>query len=471
MSAFNFKRIADPVHGTIGVSELEIAILQTSSFQRLRQVRQLGLAHLVFPGADYSRFSHSVGACHVAGRMLDALEANSAVTIDAHEKQLYRLAALLHDVGHYAFSHAMEEAIANHFSKMLFTGASAPAGTRPLFFKHERAGEEVVKEDPEIRSALEGGGFDPAKVSHVFMREDPALRFSSLVSSDLDADRIDYLLRTALHTGLPYGSADLGYLLTQICFADDRICFREKALRTAEHFLLCRYFDYQQITYQKTVAGLELVLKDVLTALLEAGGLAFSAADVTGYIRSREWSRFDDTFVTQRIAELRGDTSDPALKLKCDAILERRPPKLLGAWEKIDELIKPEHSRLLLKTARDKRDQWADTLGLDPKLIYVWDKPLTALTKIQPYAPIRDTVDGHGTAGDVEEVRRKFEEEIHILRAPDTPLVPIVALKNSLMSVLSRYTLYAVRVYAVVPDEMEGRIGEMRALVQKALEH
>src|SRR5438046_9773791 len=114
MGSFDAKRVADPVHGTIGLSELEAAVINTGAFQRLRNVKQLGLAHLVYPGADYSRFSHSVGACHVMGRALEALRAYARVTIEDDDIQLYRLAALLHDVGHYPLSHELQEAVTHN---------------------------------------------------------------------------------------------------------------------------------------------------------------------------------------------------------------------------------------------------------------------------------------------------------------------------------------------------------------------
>src|SRR5713101_5180121 len=122
MGSFDAKRVADPVHGTIGLSELEAAVINTGAFQRLRNVKQLGLAPLVFPGADYSRFSHCLGACHVTGSILEALRSSgSADSLTDERIQIYRLSALLHDVGHYPFSHAMEEAVKDYYSSLLLS--------------------------------------------------------------------------------------------------------------------------------------------------------------------------------------------------------------------------------------------------------------------------------------------------------------------------------------------------------------
>lgn len=147
------KRISDPVHGIISLTEVELAVVDSRAFQRLRGVRQLGLAHYVFPGADYTRFAHSLGACHVMGRIMEALKSGGA-SIDAKMVQVHRLAALLHDVGHYPFSHATEHAMEDHYKDTLLTppnaGAASP-GTEataavdpqePGFLNHELLGRD-----------------------------------------------------------------------------------------------------------------------------------------------------------------------------------------------------------------------------------------------------------------------------------------------------------------------------------------
>ena len=101
---FNAKHIQDPIHGTIGLSKLEAAILATPSFQRLHSIKQLGFVPLVYNGANYSRFEHSVGACHVMGTMIDAIERNTKKELGPNTKRDYRLMALLHDLGHYPYS-------------------------------------------------------------------------------------------------------------------------------------------------------------------------------------------------------------------------------------------------------------------------------------------------------------------------------------------------------------------------------
>src|ERR1700722_10928706 len=223
LGTFARKRVSDVIHGPIGLSELELDLIQSPAYQRLRGIKQLGLAHYVYPSADYSRFSHSLGVCHVTGQILTALRA-SGVTITDEEMQLYRLAALFHDVGHYPFSHATEIAIKNHYGAQLYQsvsqarldfGAGHDDALPEPYFMHEQVGKEVITRDPTIAARLARADIDAKDIYAIFLRQNPP-RFSNLVSSDLDADRIDYLLRTAHHTGLPYGHVDIAYLMSQM---------------------------------------------------------------------------------------------------------------------------------------------------------------------------------------------------------------------------------------------------------------
>ena len=353
-SRFRARRIADPVHGTVWFSDLEIEVLSTQTFQRLRGVKQLGLAHLVFPGADYSRLSHSIGVNHVTGRILDSLRHNSGLEITDADYELYRLAGLLHDIGHYPFSHTLEGAVSEHYRNesqpMLFTSTSMPTSDQETLIpydenaekanslKHEAVGVLLLEADEEINGVLARYDIDPELIHGVFTRRlsetGAAPNLANLISSDLDADRIDYLSRTATHTGLPYGLVDIDYLLSQMRLDNEnRICLDPSGLRTAEHFLLGRYFDYQQVNFHKTVAALEWVLGDIVKEMLRLGKFDCSRPGVENMIATKEWHDFDDSYVMRLAKDLEGESIPEHVRDKVRALTQRIPPKLIGSFE------------------------------------------------------------------------------------------------------------------------------------------
>jgi len=455
VSQFNVKRISDPVHGSIGLSQVELDIIETASFQRLRNVKQLGLAYYVFPGADYSRFSHSLGVCHVTGRILEALRENGA-PIETADIQQYRLAALCHDIGHYPFSHATEHAVENYYKGRLFTAndsgsdvsASAQLGDSEPIFNHETLGKEILKRDPVIREILKGANFTDETISSVFVRgTDTPPIYANIVSSDLDADRIDYLLRTARHTGLPYGSVDLDYLLSQMTLDNEQhVCITEKALRTADHFLLCRYFDFQQVAYHKTVAALELVLQDVLTSLLQKGWLDCSEQALLKLIEQGGWGSVDDVYAVDLIRKLELDAdTDGITKVKAHSILKRNPPKLLVQMEAIEDRsdASTQNFRSKIHNVKTGIEGWASHFGIPRDLWYIWHRSIP-LTKMGSRLPV-STFD----VGTSDKDKDKYAQSIRVLSGDKRKSTPISEMPHSLMSVLANQELHSLRLYVL----------------------
>ncbi len=452
MESFNAKRISDPVHGTISLSKIELDLIGCPAFQRLRGIKQLGLAHLVFPGADYSRFSHSLGVCHIAGRILDALVRNGHATdkdLNERKVQKYRLAALLHDVGHYPFSHAMEDALKDEFaSRKLADRPVAASVITEDYLNHERVGKKILATDHKIADILKLNGFNQEDITSVILRERPPL-FANLISSDMDADRIDYLLRTAHHTGLPYGSVDLEYLLTEIRVdSQKRICLTAKALRAAEHFLLCRYFDYQQVAYHKTVAGFEWLLKDSLRALIKHGAIKCGAGDVEKMLASGDWRYFDD----HKIMELmRNASSDAGFadseKLKLSAILDRRPPCVVATYRCLPKREDISTHRNVKQVVSQYLEKCANKFNIPLDNLHIWTQDGMALTKIGSRIPISQL------AGSTDNQKDLHQQAIRVLNGDGSDSLPIVELKQSLMGVLSEYALYEIRIYVALPAD------------------
>ena len=450
MDGFETKRIADPVHGTMGFSELELEIIHSKAFQRLRNIKQLGLAYLVFPGADHSRFSHSLGVCHVTGMILDSLKKHADIQLTFRDLQEYRLAGLLHDIGHYPFSHAMEDAIKNYVAEN-FMGES---------LEHESVSEAVLTHDSEIGALIDGAGYSVSKICSIFSSERQGTvlpAYSNVVSSEIDADRIDYMLRTAHQSGLPYGSVDLLYLLSQFRLDSmNRICLTNKAVRTAEHFLLCRYFDYQQISYHKAVASLEWALQEVLTELLRAESIHGTKERIIESIKNGHWCQFDDPFIINKIREHRNSaTSGPSVTALCDVVLKRNPPKLMAEIESVEAYGKGPGDEVLkryneyAKKIKERLHVWANDSGIDSRLWYVRGPKAKTITKTGP----------SGVWGQPEE----REQSIKILRSDSREPVALVDYAPSLLSVLSRYALYSIRIYVVMAHGInESAVGILR---------
>jgi uncharacterized protein len=470
-SRFNHKRISDPIHGTIGLSELEVKVVDSKVFQRLRNVKQLGLAHYVFPGADYSRFSHSLGVCHITGRILGSLR-DKGITIEDKEFQLYRLAALLHDVGHYPFSHTMEEPIENHYKRAMIVSKAEQAneevseeiGKKPSSLNHELVGREILLNDPELNSILKDE-YQPKQIYSIILRDSPTL-YGNLVSSDLDADRCDFMLRSAHFSGLPYGSVDIDYLVSQVTLdQSDRLSLSAKALRTADHFLLCRYFDYQQIPFNKTVTAFELVLKDVIAMLLEQGRIDCSASAISKRISEDHWFGFDDRFILDHIRDLYKDSDPSSIEAaKAKAVMNRNAPKLLGEIQKLKRRDKSEEKEFLGQRVAVKQriDSWAKVFKIDRSRWYLWEPPAMVLTKIGSRIPISSVLSG-------DEEKDKYHQSIRILNRAGNDSTPIVESPDSLMSILSDYGLYSLRVYVLFPEGQESRRGEISKFIAEDL--
>jgi hypothetical protein len=204
--------IKDSVHDHIQVGGVAAALLDTEPVQRLRHIKQLGTVHLVYPSANHTRFEHSLGVYHLADRALDHLG------IDGPRAERVRAAALLHDVGHGPYSHNVEEVTFRHTGKY-----------------HDDVHE--LLSGGAVGEVLADHDLDPDRVADLVAGDG---QYGQLVSGELDVDRMDYLVRDAHHTGVPYGTIDFERLVRELTFVDGELVLAEGNVQTAESLLLAR---------------------------------------------------------------------------------------------------------------------------------------------------------------------------------------------------------------------------------------
>src|SRR3989442_1094092 len=230
-----FEVVRDPLWDNIRLDPEALAVVDTPAVQRLRYVRQLGHAFLVYPGATHSRFEHALGAYHLARRALSQLEAAGDLRLDPADRVRLKLAALLHDIGHYPFSHSLEEAGLPH---------------------HEELAARHLA-DGELAQRLVELGI-PAQRLLPLIQSRAREPLAGLVSGSLDVDKLDYLSRDAWMCGVPYGVIDVDRLLTSLTLAPDTdgratLALTEKGLAPLESLLFAKYQMYRTVYWHHAV--------------------------------------------------------------------------------------------------------------------------------------------------------------------------------------------------------------------------
>jgi len=298
--------IRDPVYGFVRFSELEKHVIAQPAFQRLRRIHQLGFSYLVYPGACHTRFEHSVGVMHLASLMFEAITARdenkillkAELNYDDHslarDKDLIRLAGLLHDVGHAPFSHVSEA--------IMPLNPSTNEG-----FKHEDYSESIIM--GSLKSAIENTDKNKLGIKAeevvAFLKGNVEILgrrvfWRVLLSSQLDADRADYLLRDSLHVGVKHGLYDCERLLDTLTLAnfpeEDHqliLCVEKGGWHVAEALVICRYLMFTQVYFHKTTRAYQRHLERALATLLPDGKLPKPTQKAT-YLRTDDYSTWRD---------------------------------------------------------------------------------------------------------------------------------------------------------------------------------
>lgn len=375
MSKTHEKLFRDPIYNVIQFNmedetdRMLFSLIDTKVVQRLRHVSQLGLARFVYHGAEHSRFGHSVGTQHVAKRMFDS----AAPGGDCFERAVTRAAALLHDIGHAAFSHAFESGVSGicEFNHEAMTCAC------------------ILDEDGEIHHILSKFHSEmPQRVVNCIMQERGHAWYHPVISSQLDADRMDYILRDGYMTGIRNYLYDLDRIMEMLDHDEEGLIVEYRAIHAVETYLISRYHMYQQVYHHKAVRGAEKMLESIFRRVAELG------------MAGRR-----EVYAVGRLGELLSDMVnfhrvDPHL---CMEVHDAHAWAAIDAWQGSRDLILSDLSSSLLKRQFFKtveipderrnllRENWqsfedvVSGLGYDPSYYLVLDT--TVNRAFAPYAP------------------------------------------------------------------------------------
>jgi HD superfamily phosphohydrolase len=340
------KIINDPVLGFITIpNELIYELVQHPLFQRLTRIKQLGLANVVYPGAQHTRFQHSLGAMHLVGEAVKQLRLKGQVVTPAEENGVLA-AMLLHDIGHGPFSHVLENT--------LIRGVSHEDLSLRMM--------EMINEEMGGRLSLAISIFTD-KYEKRFLHQ--------LISSQLDMDRMDYLCRDCFFTGVMEGSIGAARIIKMLNVSDDKLVVEAKGIYSIENFLVARRFMYWQVYLHKTSVAAEKMLVNILKRAKELmkGGVDLFATPALRYFLENDVDSnlFDVDYVLKRYVELDDvdvmsavkvwmKAEDVVLRELSSGFIERRFFKAVSGDD------------MLLYSTENLRRQYAEKFNIDESL-------------------------------------------------------------------------------------------------------
>ncbi len=446
------KIITDPVHGDIGLSRLEVELINTQSFQRLRRLKQLGLASLVYPGATHTRFAHSLGVFHIMSRAIDLMVRRGKFA--DKDRRLLRIAALLHDIGHYPYSHLVEKLDRNPYREDLLGGSRRKKSAR-AYPHHEKLGELIVTEREDITNILDAKHIDPGDVASIIRCEHRKRKYNQLIHSTLDLDRMDYLVRDSMATGVPFGRIDLHHLLSNLDIdEEDNLVLRSKAETAAEHFILARYFMSKSVYLHRTVFAFEALMRQALFLLREQGQLWKSGTDIEKLVKHRtKFLEFHDAWIDSIIeGQAKDRPGRSELGRLCRALRDRKPPKLVG---EVTSLVRedgsPSEEFTRFVTRREGRLEAAVSECRIPRDCWLVEDP-----KDIEFEKIGSSM-SRSAAASVP--LQALAELLHLIDKEEKT-EPLVDIKSSIVHHLSNWKLKMARVYVVEDDDAKVRKAE-----------
>ncbi len=287
------KVIRDPIHGNIKLKEYEVSIIDTPAFQRLRHIKQNGLCYLVYPAMNSTRFEHSLGVLHLAGLISEYLG------FKEDEDSLLRVAGLLHDVGHLPFSHTLDNLAAT-------SGHS-----------HEENASKIIN-DSCISDILTENGVSPKRVSNLILGKS---ELSKIISSEIDVDKMDYLIRDAYYAGVAYGVIDVERLVDSLKTVGGKLVVDEGGIEAVESLLISRNLMYQTVYRHHTKRIVEAMFRCAFDSMWAEGKLTYG-----------DLCRMDDIDLMHAMRNAGGYTQDVMKRIDERRLFKRVFSEKIGAF-------------------------------------------------------------------------------------------------------------------------------------------
>lgn len=341
--------ITDPVHRSIRFTDVEKQLIDTAVFQRLRRIRQLAGAHLVYPSAQHSRFEHSIGAMHIAGLAAESLLARGYVD-NAEVIQELRIGALLHDIGHGPFSHLFEEVLEYRCK-----------------ISHEEIGKKIIMQT-EIADILSRQGLNPAQICKISFAFGNVNFMNEIISGSLSADIMDYLPRDGFFTGAEYAKVDYHRIVGALEVSGNRLAINRSALNSLESMLISRYQMFKAVYFHKTVRAAEVMLLNSMIAADES--LALTNTSLDNYLSLTDEATLERLCAMDRGEGTQAGTPNENTRFAAKLAKDYRDRRLLkSVYEK--SLHKRDRHRIDRKVLHILALRIGEAAGIDSKFLFV----------------------------------------------------------------------------------------------------
>lgn len=445
------KVIFDNIHGYITLNRVETRILETLYYQRLRWIRQLGFSFYIFPGATHTRHAHALGVSHVMDRILKSLG------VATTEEKLFdpkarderttfhrtmRLAAMMHDIGTFPFSHSVEMAYINHWRNQ------SQEGKPKYVANHEVLGSHIILNtdfEGGITRILKDEGIDPVYLSQIIAGKSDNLLANQLMHADVDADRMDYLIRDANHTGVKIGLFDLDFLIRSMRLHTDEkgqkmLCISEDGINVVDSFLVARYFWYSQIIHEGAGYKFDLLAAKIGEYFLENKLThSFDTLMEKVALNPYEYFTFNDSYFMSKLHEyLAGRARHPMIGELSEMLARRAPPAQIRVAPVKPTVVQNEEHRKELVAKCLKAVAWLkeEMKSVAPDAWMIDDIPMRDVMFTKNLEALKKSKGNPLTSRDSVKVLTHHNE-----------LKLLIDVSQSLMKILSQYRNFIPRIY------------------------